>query len=400
MKRLLYIADTVPFPFNTGGKLRTANILIQLSTYYDVDFVVYSTDPVNDSQKEEAEKYCKNLYCFAEGIPAAIKRVRNLLSVKCNKEFVVYSKNMQETVDTLLIRNKYDLIFIERLYGFQYVEKYLKNTTNSTPTYVDMHDVESDTIQYFKKMTSSMIKKLYYNVEYMKVKRLEKKAIAAATGLITVSERDMEVYKKRYPAYSNKLQYMNNGIDMSKPQNEPVVKRDIATIMFIGSLRHPPNSQALEWFISNVWECILKNEPQAKFQIIGSGELEASLIQKIKSKKNNIDFLGYVENIYPLLRKCTCLVVPLLSGSGTRLKILEAFSFSIPIVSTTIGAEGLPIKHEKNIMIADTERDFATETINLLRDSNLANRIASNGYHIVKIEYNWENIVSKFVNQL
>ncbi len=399
MKRLLYIADTVPFPFNTGGKLRTANILIQLSTYYDVDFVVYSTDSVTDDQKKEMNNYCKKVFCFAEGIPPTLKRVRNVLSAKCNKEFVVYSKHMQKAIDQLLISNKYDLIFIERLYGFQYVEDYLKNTKNSSPTYVDMHDVESDTIQYFRKMTSSMIKKLYYSIEYMKVKSLEKKVITAVTGMITVSERDMEIYKKRYPSNSNKLQYMNNGIDMNKPQNEPVVKRDIATVMFIGSLRHPPNSQALEWFVSNIWDCILSNEPQAKFQIIGSGELEDSLMQKIKAK-SNIEFLGYVKNIYPLLRKCTCLVVPLLSGSGTRLKILEAFSFSIPIISTTIGAEGLPIKHEKNIMLADTKQDFANETIKLLRDSSLANRIASNGYHVVEKNYNWENIVSKFVNHL
>jgi len=267
------------------------------------------------------------------------------------------------------------------------------------PVLVNMHDVEHETILYFRRISQSIIKKLYYSIEYFNVVRLEKKAISTVTRMIAVSKRDMECYIKKYSFEHEKWIYVNNGVDIDIANNEPIVKRDPNTVLFLGSLKHPPNIHGLEWFVNNIWESVIKNEKKAELLVVGSGEVSEDF-KKMLMDKDGVHYLGYVENVYPLLRKCTCLVVPLLSGSGTRLKILEAFSFKTPVVSTTIGAEGLPVKNGIHLMIANEEMDIANKIVEIFNSSKLRTKLVENSYQLVCNEYDWDLIGEKFINEI
>jgi len=399
IKRILYIADTVPFPYNTGGKLRTANIMMQLKKEYDIDFMVYSTEPVEPDQINQMSQHCSHVECFDEGVPSKIKRICNFLSMKSNKAFVVYSKNMQQAIDNLISSKNYSFIIIERLYCYQYIGKYVKRNGFNIPVILNMHDVEHETILYFRKISTSIIKKIYYFFEYYNVVRMEKKAISTVARMVAVSERDKQCYLKKYSFGREKWIYANNGVDIRIAQNEQIVKREPATVLFLGSLKHPPNLHGLAWFVNNIWEYVLEQEQDAKLLVVGSGGITDEY-KDMLSAKHRVEYLGYVENVYPLLRTCTCLVVPLLSGSGTRLKILEAFSFKTPVVSTTIGAEGIPTLDGKHLLIADQEIEMANKVLEIIHSQELGEQLAKNAYQIVCKDYDWDIIGKKFIKEI
>lgn len=399
LEKILYIAEIFPFPYTTGGKLRTANILIQLSKKYEIDFISYSTDPVNSNQINQASRYCNSVSCYAEGIPSKLSRGLNFVRLKSNKAFIVYSKNMQRKIDELLKINNYTFIVLERLYSYPYIEKYFCKKDFNIPVLLNMHDVENDTIRYFRKMSHSIIKKAYYSVEYRNIVHLEKKAISTVTLMIAVSERDMKCYQEKYPLGKNKWIYINNGVDIGIAQNEPIVKRDKTSVLFLGSMRHPPNMEGIKWFINEIWDKVLLQDQNAELLIVGSGEMLQADKTALSIRKG-VKVLGFIENIYPVLRKCTCMVVPLLSGSGTRLKILEAFSFRTPVVSTTIGAEGLGVEDGKQLLLADDEKNMADKVLKLFHSENLCHELSECAFDLVRDSYDWNNIGDKLIYEI
>jgi glycosyltransferase involved in cell wall biosynthesis len=264
---------------------------------------------------------------------------------------------------------------------------------------LDMHDIEREAVGYFGKISTSRLRKIWFMLEQQKVILLERRAISYVTGMVTVSHRDRERYIKYYPYSKRKWFYVNNGIDLKKSQDEPMVQRNENTVIFVGSLRHPPNIHGIRWFVQCVWPEITQHSPNAKLIIVGSGEAPAEE-HEIYESAPHVEFKGYVENIYPLLRSSTCMVVPLFGGSGTRLKILEAFSFKLPVVSTSIGAEGLPVSDGKHILIANSVEQMASAILQLFEEKSLSDRLTQEAYSLVSNEYDWDVIGDKLKEEL
>lgn len=394
MEDILVVADIYPFPHNTGGKLRTANLIIQLSRKYNIDFVCFSLDCIETKYIEKAKEYCRNVIVHEAIMPSKAKKIGNLLSKRCNAEFIVHSKEMQQSVRELTQKNDYKIILVERLYAYQYVKDVIK-----VPIFLDMHDIEREAMNYFSKIANNPLQKYHYKIEMKKVKKLEKFVVAHVAKMITVSERDKDIYLQYFPKTREKWFVVNNGIDLSKAVVSPVVSRDSQTVIFVGSLRHPPNLHGLRWFVSFAWPLVVAQYPNAKFIVVGSGEISDEDKELLSSTKG-VEFKGFVENIYPLLRKATCLVVPLFSGSGTRLKILEAFSFNLPVVSTTVGAEGLPYKDEKNIIIANEADEMREGISKIFTDKQYAESLSISAYELVTIDYNWEKIGKNLIHEI
>lgn len=395
MERVLILAEIYPFPFTTGGKLRTANLIIQLSKKYTVDFFCYSLDRVAPDQIEMAKEYCDNVAVIEGNMPSTMEKLFNLLTIHPNAEFISRSEEMKKLVKKATDERAYKFILVERLYAFQYAE----DVCDRIPVMLDMHDIEHEAMAYFSKIANSLPQKWHYKLEEKKVRGLEARAFNKAKRVLTVSKRDLLEYESGYPELKNKAIYVNNGIDLSKALNEPVVKREKANILFVGSLKHPPNLHGLKWFVENAWPPILEKYPEAVFTIVGSGRL-ADEDQAFFENATGVHFLGFVENLYPLLRKETCLVVPLFSGSGTRLKILEAFSFRLPVISTTVGAEGISYSDGKDILIADSAEEMLSKVSQILEDEETAIGIAEHAYELVEGEYNWDVIGNILVEDI
>lgn len=398
-KRILVIAERVPFPSDNGGKLRTANVLKQLSKYYVVDFVVYSQDPVNEAQIKSMEEYCDNLYLFSEGYPSSLKHIKYLVQGKSGIACAVYSSNMQGNIISLVKKCNYHFIWVERLFCMPYLDFLLDKTRKHIPIILNMHDVDSEAVKYFSKVDTNKIKRLYYAVEYARVRRLEKESLANVDRIIACSERDKQVYIEMLPFEQDKWLVANNGVDLTVAKRCKPIERNWNKVLFVGGLDNPCNREGIIWCLENVWDRVIKINPEAVLTIAGSGKSTEQIKQLISHKKN-VEFLGYVDDVDSLYLQSGCIIVPLHSGSGTRLKIVEAFSFKTPVVSTSIGAEGLPVENGKEIVIADEPKCFADGILRIMRSKENTFAMTMKAYDIAKNYYDWNIIMKNTITKI
>jgi glycosyltransferase involved in cell wall biosynthesis len=159
-------------------------------------------------------------------------------------------------------------------------------------------------------------------------------------------------------------------------------------VTFLGGLHWPPNSEGMSWFIEKVWSRVVREAPSVVLTVIGRGGEKIPGLQGAPQ----VEVTGYVDDPQRYLAETAVFVVPLLSGAGMRVKILDAWCWGLPIVSTTVGAEGLRATHDENILLADDGEAFATAVVNLIKNGRLATRLADNGRATVEAHYDWKTL--------
>jgi glycosyltransferase involved in cell wall biosynthesis len=157
-------------------------------------------------------------------------------------------------------------------------------------------------------------------------------------------------------------------------------------LVFLGPEVHFPNLDGVDWFLNNCWHKLLKNNPRLRFSILGKWSDEAKIMF---SGFRNVTFEGFVEDLSSVM-KGSIMIVPLRIGSGMRMKILEGAAWHVPMVSTSIGAEGLPMKNMENCILADTSGEFIDGILTLAADNNLQNMFVKHAKHIIKLGYSVE----------
>jgi glycosyltransferase involved in cell wall biosynthesis len=209
-------------------------------------------------------------------------------------------------------------------------------------------------------------------------------------AVITCSNNDKETLSKMNEGKLI-IDVIPNGVKIP----ETIFNKDISAdnpeyILFCGSLWSIPNAEGLYWFCEKIWPLVTKELPALKLWVVGIGELS----EKYNSIKNiaNVVFAGTVPDVKAYYENSAIAVVPLLTGSGTRLKILEAMGIGVPVISTSIGAEGIDYTRGENILIADQEEDFARQIIQLLQNKKQRQKMAVAARELVKSQYDW-NII-------
>jgi glycosyltransferase involved in cell wall biosynthesis len=163
------------------------------------------------------------------------------------------------------------------------------------------------------------------------------------------------------------------------------------TVLFLGSLDYQPNQDAIHYFRSEIWPLIQRQAPATRWLIAGR-----SSTQDLRAlAAPNIEVAGWVADARDPLHSSDVMVVPLRSGSGTRLKILESWAAGLPVVSTSIGAEGLDVSDGENIVLADDPCQFAEAVLKVLRNPELSRRLADNGRQLVEERYDWRAIAPR-----
>ncbi len=186
-----------------------------------------------------------------------------------------------------------------------------------------------------------------------------------------------------------------NGVDTEKYQPLPLPPENAPpSLMFIGSMEYPPCVDAVLYFCSEILPLIRHAINAMELWIVG-GEPRPEVL---KLDGSAVHVTGRVEDVVPYYQQSTVCVVPLRAGGGTRLKILEAMALGRPVVSTTIGCEGLDVVDGEHLLIADTPEQFAEKTLRLLRDRQLYQHIAANGRRLVESRYGWDKIAERLMD--
>lgn len=385
--KILFLADVFPFPAISGGRLRTYNILRQISKEYsDIDFYCINEHIPEEKDVRYLSLYANNIEIFYTPKKSSKERIINILKNKSDKLFLNYSEEYKENIDKILKLKKYDLIYSDSLWMYQYIYKNSLIDRNKTKLIIDLHNVEHEVIYRMMQESDSFSVKVYSFLEYRKIKKLEKTYSSDSNYIFTVSERDKDRYTELYNINREKIKVVYNGFDMSIAENyyNELNNEYGKFLLFVGSLWYRPNYEGISWFIKDIWPEVKEKYKDLKLLIIGKYD------EKDILRGKDVEYLGFVEDIYGYYKNCIGTVVPLKMGSGTRLKIVEAMSFKVPVISTTIGCEGISVEDNKNILIADNNEEFM-DKIDMLVNEDI-NSVIEDGYELVKSEYNWDSI--------
>ena len=403
MKSILIIVpyNNIYPPMN-GGMQRCFHIMQQLTKHFELTAIIH----------QDRESFLKCVGEFPAMVNAKIystkarmvKDAFNLLSPRWEKAFRSrwYQRELNRPADGSLIKyypiltrllkeQQFDAIILENIATLNAV-KIIRRYDKKVKIIYNAHNVDTNLAKaaFGRKEISSKQLKGYRD--------FESKLYKTVNAIFTCSDDDKEIFEKMNQG-KLRVEVVPNGVNIPKRKYDEAVKEQIPRfLIFCGSLWSIPNSEGLHWFCQKIWPLVLKEYSDLKLLVVGIGELPKKY--SIVYETPSIEFTGTVDDVKPWYNKATISVVPLLTGSGTRLKILEAMGMGVPVVSTTIGAEGINYTDGKEIIIADKESDFANKIIALLKDKNQREMISIEARKLAASQYDWNVIGDKMASFL
>ena len=358
---ILFMTDVSPFPVNGGARIRSYGLIKALESFGNVYAFVGNEDLV-DLSTEESD--CLTL------MPSNRSKILNNKYLNFFLNYFYRSGKRIKRIDAVMHRAKIDIVFIDYCFLGQYIT-YFKE--KDIPVIYGTHNAQSDlTLQ---DPTKSFVKMLQKYVSVFLQKTHEKVFFNKANILICVSKEDALFHSKFVKP--DKIRIIPNYIDINRYTKS---KEKENYIIMSGDFNSFQSAYGIKWFVKNVWHPY-KLYNKTKLLLAGRGS--DSILHQINS--NGISATGAVEEISQYIAKAKVSIVPLMHGSGSRLKILEAMASNTPIVSTSLGVEG--IEHENAVLIGDTAELFYQHIRNLLDDINYAKKLSEKAYSILLERY-------------
>ena len=391
--RILFIAPRLPLPADTGGKIRTFNLLKQISRNHAVDLVTFSFD----SEDERHILGFREMGIGVKLVPApkdnavhkAIIVLASALPYSVSK---YYSKKMAKAIVALKAAKNYDLVHLDHIHMAHY-----QNCFQRLPCLVDEHNVEYKILERCGNVEKSAWKRQLYSQQAGKMKRFESQAILHYSACTAVSRNDVDMLKN-LTGENVPIHVLPNGVDagfFTSPESWPQQEED--ALVFTGSMDWLPNDDAVVFFCREVLPLIWEQNANVKFYIVGKNPSAA--VKKLAHKDPRIVVTGRVEDVRTYIQRAKIFVVPIRIGGGTRLKILEAMSMQKTVVSTTVGAEGIACTKDVDIVLGDTPQAFADQVIGLLNDQRKRETLGAAGRKLVLEKYDWR-MIGKKLNQI
>ncbi|WP_019908974.1 glycosyltransferase family 4 protein [Paenibacillus sp. HW567] len=388
-EKMLFISAENPFPQDSGGKLRTGNILNILLAKYDVDLLTYRN---SRPAAEKKEVPALNVYEVERTMNYRKAMLRSLYKWRNSSYMSHLDVDMRSRINELSRQNNYSHVFISHsLLGscIDIVRRALPGAVIVT----DAHNFESGLSAQLAKKKQG-IAKLFYSLNAVWTRRDELKLMNKTNLLLTTSEQDALAFKALSPANSDKVQVIPNFIrleDYPAKRNIPKEK----WIILPGNMNYFPNVNAAAYFYRDIYPLVKAKVPEIKWYIVGRDVHPE--VAALAEKDSSIVITGYVDSVADYVRKAQVVIAPLREGSGTRLKILEAWALKTPVVSSSKGAEGLHYEHSKNIMIADDPAAFAGSVVQLLQDHERGIVLADHAYETLLAYYEAGSIREKLL---
>lgn len=397
--KILFITNLLPYPLDNGGKIKTYNTLNILSNGNDIDlFSFYESD-----KEENSISFIKERFNSLNVIRKTLTTSKDLkkMSIIAFKSlfsklpFVILKyrdKNMISILKKSIKNKKYDLIYIDHLQLAVYMDVFINA---DCPIYLDQHNCESQILKRRIYESKSYLSKLFSKIEYEKLKKFEQYIIQKVDKVIALSEEDKNFMIKENTIDINKFNIVPIpiNIDYKKPILDNIDRK--LNIIFLGTLSWFPNAQGIEWFVKRVIPKMENKKIDYNLFIVGKDP--SSSLKDLCSKYKNITITGYVENINKYIEICDIMIVPIFIGSGMRVKILEGLGKRIPIISTRIGAEGILVKDNRDILFAENEEEFICKILKL-KDIEVYKSIQKHGEDIFEKEYSINAISKKYLS--
>jgi polysaccharide biosynthesis protein PslH len=376
-------------PLDSGGKIRSFHIARELARKHSVTLFTFYQEHPNDEHAQ-----LKQVFDRVEALPLrigsgrgfeeAVNYLGNLLSPLPHSIAKYSPRSVQHALRSLLSREPYDLILCDFLNAAGVVPWELR-----VPTVIFTHNVEAMIWKRHTEVASSIVWRSVFKYEYTRMARTERHYLTLADHVLTVSDNDREIFAKDVPP--EKITTIPTGVDIDFFQPGPGERP--MQMVFTGSMDWMPNEDGILYFCAEILPLIWNRCPDAKLSIVGR-----SPSAKIKALEQDprVTVTGRVEDVRPYIAGASVYIVPLRVGSGTRLKIFEAMAMGKAVVSTTIGAEGLPVTPGGDIVLADAPAAFADSVCDLLQHPAKRTQIGAAARQLVEARYSWAAVAEYF----
>jgi glycosyltransferase involved in cell wall biosynthesis len=391
--KILWVKAGKLLPVDTGGKIRSFNILRHLAKKNDVTLLSYyggRRDPDYEASIAERLPGTCTIYTAApEGtLRQSLDYIRRLPSRAPYAVTKFTDPQVRRTVGQWVAAGRFDVAVCDFLSASLNFPDRLP-----LPSVLFQHNVETVLWQRMAETETALWRKLSYSIEAAKMARYEKRTLARFPRVIAVSQRDRDEMLKMDPHC--RITVVPTGVDTEQYRVAPSAAGNPPVVVFIGSMDWEPNIDAVEYFCREIWPTILNDFPDACFQIVGRNP--HARVQRLKS--SSVEITGKVASINDYLAGATVVVVPLRIGGGTRLKIFEAMAMGKAVVSTSIGAEGLDVTPARDLLIADSPQSFAASILELLHHPE-RRRACEQSAAALAARYDWSEISLAFAEVL
>ncbi len=384
--RILQISNKLPYPPKDGGSIATFSMARAFADLgHEVTILAMNTSKHYFDPQNIPDTIQDKIHFLAVDTDTRISpldALKNLLTsdFPYNAQRFI-TRDFSRQLNRLLRDEHFDVIQLEGLYVAPYTEE-IRKESNALVS-MRAHNVEHEIWERTSKQ-SRFLKKKYLQILTDRIRRMEKQYINSYDVLVPITERDGNRFRElgcHLPLF-----HAPTGI-FTEELNPDRSGIDFPSVFHIGALDWSPNQEGIFWFLEKVWPELHRNHPDLKFYIAGRNA--PPQISNIKTP--GVVFLGEVEDAYEFMRSKAIMIVPLLSGSGMRIKIIEGMALGKTIVSTSIGTEGIATTHEKNLLIADDPENFVKEIIGLLENFDKFDQLGRNAVDFVN--KNYDNMV-------
>ncbi|MFQ5706813.1 MAG: glycosyltransferase family 4 protein [bacterium] len=384
---ILFVSTENPYPPDHGHHIRTYNVLKGLAENNTIYFVGFAKNKAELKHKAAIEPLCASvdLFLIASGWRFYLSLFFNMFSSRPFITARYYKREAREKIREILSKREIDLAHVDLLH----VSRFHRDL-RSVPKVLVNHNVES--LRFFRRLKteSSILKKLYFYLQYYKLRRYESQITRQFDCCVVVSDTDQQVIAGL--SGSHNFAVLPNGVDVEYFKANGTIPEP-HSLIWVGSMLSPYNADAVDYFLRDILPEIKKEIADLKVGFVGAAPTK--LLRDKAARDPNLRIHGYVEDVRPYMEQASVFIAPMRSGSGTKIKVLNALAMRMPVVTTPVGAEGIEAVAGESILIAEDALDFANKTITLLRDASLAEKLASNGRKVVEKFYDWKVIHAK-----
>lgn len=381
--RILMLMPAVPYPPIWGTGLRNYHLLRFLARRHDMTLLTYATSEDPGAAKALDDLGVRTiLEPPPRGVWGSAKRRRQLRSLMSRRSYhsaAIFSRSLQDTLDRLLAESAFDIVQVE-----QSTMSLFELRSGPALVVLDEHNIEYEVLRRGADIERSPLRKLYYMGEYLKHRREEIASWRAASGCTLTSPREERLLRQILPGKPTAV--IANSVDIAHfhPSDRAV---DPNELVFTGLMSYRPNVDAMTHFVGTVLPLIRRVRPRVHLTIVGAGP--APEVRRLAG--SDVSVTGAVPDVRPYLERAAAVVVPVRTGSGTRFKIAEGLAMRKAMVSTTLGAEGIGIRHGEHLLIADDPVQFAEQVVRVLEDARLARSLGERGRELAERKLSWES---------
>ncbi|MBN1262733.1 MAG: glycosyltransferase [Candidatus Pacebacteria bacterium] len=385
--KILFLTQLLPWPTNHGGKFKTLQLLKNLALEHRIYLACFISQKSDLEYLSELKRYCREIKVIL--VPTTNSRYKEIpgqvmawfFSLKPVIVCQYRNQAMADYLKRLINREIFDFVYLEHLSLVQYADCF-PASRNFKLVYGE-HNIAWLSRWRLAKISRNVFKKIFFLVETVKLYFYEKRKLKVFDCCLAISQFDrkrlMELGLK-----NTEVKVLPTAFKIRpvwRPQNFRQPK-----ILFLGLLSWEPNRDGFWWFYREIWPLVLEKLPQAVFWVIG--DEATTKMKEAAAEDSRLELFGFVKNLTVYLAQSSVLVAPVRTGSGLRIKILTALAAGVPVVSTRLGIEGLGLKENKTILLAEEAEDFAESVVRLAEDSCLAKEISTNGIKFINKNFN------------